>query len=648
MHPVHQLSVRLLRSGSLLLAAACASPSGVHPPAPAIAPELPTAERLYPGGVDVQTDTFVTRLVDDLSGEPVAGAEVFLCEESNTPIGGEFSCWAKGTSDAEGFVRIPIGQGRKGYGLPVVRHPDHAEYGTGSLLGWQSVWRLGRAVDVPVRIVDWLGKPAPGARLGFCGGCGHTPDLQNAVADANGIAVLRGIDPKNDIADLYVQQPGLGLFYEPVEWLPGGPPMEVRCSYSPVLTGKLVDHEGHPVAGAFVEGGGVHRGPWARTAADGTFAIVGADLDSCAHHVVLPGGRSIYFPTSYASPVTLHLPGLADPDVYEGTVAPVVAELAVAAVREVAVAVRGAPGALTVGTTFPGQPDPGDAHLDEGHVLLPAAGPFVLTVGRADSSSHAGDRLYPFPDATAIGDTLQVDWLADVRVVGRAVDGAGRPIAAKVRIVPPFDRSDEVAFVDCPDGTFDLPGEGAGTWMLELATPEHVRRAWIVVPPRGEGGRAAVGDIAVGEPPQLRVVGAAGGSVGFARAGWQEVGEYHAWPLAADGTWLGPDLRSGDAIVVERDDYLPFRSVLRGSGPWTVTPPDGELTLDIVDQAGAPCGVTIVVDDHEVVANGQAVLRGLSRGAHRVWISQTGFRTAVLDVEVGAEPRRERVVLQPR
>ena len=44
-----------------------------------------------------------------------------------TPIAGEFWFSAKGTSDDDGFVRIPLaGLPRQQFHMQVVRHPDHA------------------------------------------------------------------------------------------------------------------------------------------------------------------------------------------------------------------------------------------------------------------------------------------------------------------------------------------------------------------------------------------------------------------------------------------------------------------------------------------------------------------------------------------
>ncbi|MBM3962365.1 MAG: hypothetical protein FJ306_10750, partial [Planctomycetes bacterium] len=58
---------------------ACATHEGVQ-----------ITDRLFPGAVAGDGGPFLTRLVDNFTGEAVAGAEVFLVGESVHPIAGEF------------------------------------------------------------------------------------------------------------------------------------------------------------------------------------------------------------------------------------------------------------------------------------------------------------------------------------------------------------------------------------------------------------------------------------------------------------------------------------------------------------------------------------------------------------------------------
>ncbi|MFO0313186.1 MAG: hypothetical protein ACK539_08165 [Planctomycetota bacterium] len=128
--------------------------------AAATAQQITIADKLYPGAVEGDRGPLLKRLVDDLTGEPLAGAEVFLIAESKTPIGGEFWWTHRGAADPDGFVRIDRPKGNRDWHIAVVKHPR-----TGvavSRLADAQVVRVGRGQDVPVQVVDWLGRPAGG------------------------------------------------------------------------------------------------------------------------------------------------------------------------------------------------------------------------------------------------------------------------------------------------------------------------------------------------------------------------------------------------------------------------------------------------------------------------------------------------------
>ena len=480
----------------------------------------------------------------------------------------------------------------------------------------------------------------------------------NAVADAEGLAVLRGIEPKNDIADLYVQHPGLHYFYQSVDWLPGAPPMEVQCEYAPAMSGKVVDRHGAPVAGAYVCGGSQHRGPWARCAADGTFVVLGADPPTYPHIVVTPQGRKIYFDTSTAWPVTLRLPDLTDPRVHEGIVEQAIAEELPVEVREVRVEVTGAPGPVELGSWFPDLtrrevPEPAD-----GHVNVPVRGPFRLGVSSANDPDSV-TRWTVFADAASVADPIVVPWCPDVPVVGRVVDAAGRPRAARVRWC---DHKSEVPgtagrqWIACPDGTFQVTAK-PGLRLLEVEEAERTLRSrllWVSVPEPGAAERIDLGAVQLSASPQLRFLGDDGaplrnGLAASARPGWQEAGEHCNWPLDADGCWRGADLRAGDAVRAKRDaDAVPFRTLLQGDGPWTITVPSGQLTLEAFGAEGR-VDALVVVGDHACEATrGTATLRGLRFGPTRLFVSAPGHRSAVVDAIVGGAPQTVRVVLPRR
>jgi len=622
-------------------------------------------DRLFPGAVAGDRGPFLTRLVDDFTGDAVAGAEVFLVRESNHPIAGEFWFSHRGTSDADGFVRIDRPNGDRDWHLQVVRHP---RYGTVARSGhWNGIWRLGAAYDVPVRITDWFGRPAAGARIGFCGGCGHTPDLVNAVADDDGKAVLRGIDPQQGIADLYVQHPGLHFFYESVEWRPGDAPMPVQCSFGPAKSGRVVDVRGAPVAGAHVRVGGRHRGPWARTAADGSFTVLGSEPDEAPHQVVTADGRDVYFPSASRYPVTIQLPDLADPEANEGTID-------VPSTREVD-AVAPPTRTLTVRVENPPSPKisfavdhPGlvAGHEDSGDTItVPLAGPFVLEV-HDESDGIWNPRHFAFEEASAVPDPLVVAWTPDARVIGRAVDGRGRPVAVTVRWVRyefaayrssgARDESGQ-ARRTFADGRIDLRRR-AGWSLLEVAAAApglRPRLLWVNVPPARPEATLDLGEVALGSVPQLRVVDASGAPlsdaiVRWARPGWHQAGEPEAWPLDAEGGWRGPDLRAGDVVFARRDeDHVEHRVLFGGEGPLTIELPAARLDLEVVDATGTLlAGEVTFLDRSERIEGGQVELRGLPAGRLRLYVGMHGHRSAIVDVVVTAEPKSVRVVLPAR
>lgn len=618
------------------------------------AAQVTITDELFPGAAAGERGPYLTRLVDDLSGAPIAGAEVFLVPEHGTPMCGEFWFEHRGTSDADGFVRIDVPTPVRKWHWQVMRHPTAGVAVRNSSVA--AVWRIGRPFDVPLEIRDWAGRPVGGARIGLCGGCGHSPDVANATAGPNGFAVLRGIDPQQGIADLYVQHPGLHFFYESVRWRPGEPPMVVQCGFAPDVRGRVVAHDGTPVAGAFVCAGSKHRGPWARTAADGTFTVLGCEPGDTPHRVVLPDGRDLTFDVDGDDPypVTLRLPEPYRRDAYEGTVEVTAnARPVPPAVRRVRVVVEQAPpDGVEFFAWYPQLADKGDVAKETDAVDVPIGVPFVLVV-RDDHTEYAPDREYAFQfaDAAAVPDPLTVRWQPDPRVTGRVVDAAGRPVPAVV------DWGDERGLrADAADGTFDLTAGYRRGWQLMGVRPNdgalRPRYLWVLLP--ADGGTRALGDLAVGQPPQLTVrdgSGAplAGATVALLRPGWQEPADPSRWPLDAEGGWLGPDLQQGDWVVVRRDDdAVPFRTELKGSGPWTIVPPDGAVDLDVVGADGARLGAVVVVGDHAEESDGPLRLHGLPHGPTRLWISAPGHRSARVDVEVGAAPRTVRVELPPR
>jgi hypothetical protein len=148
----------------------------------------------------------------------------------------------------------------------------------------REIQELRRAVDLPVRLTDALGRPVAGARLGYRLKCGHCRDLVQATTDERGIAVLRGVDPRMSAwvwptkegvegEDLWLHD------YGGREWEPGDPPLALPAAPAASAEGRVLDLAGRPVVGAYVGNRGWHRGPWTRTDGRGRFRLVGAGGD---------------------------------------------------------------------------------------------------------------------------------------------------------------------------------------------------------------------------------------------------------------------------------------------------------------------------------------------------------------------------------
>jgi len=607
---------------------------------------------LYPGDSIVERGGerwLCRRIVDDASGRPIAGAELFLVKESLAPIAGEFWSTRSATSDADGFVRVRIDDIEGQWDIQVLRADGHGVSSRSSSRA--PIWRMAAAQDVPVLVRDWRGLPVAGAVIGFCGSCGHGPDLVHATSGADGIAILRGVDPHNDIADLYCQARGLELGYQSLEWRPGDAPFELECAYSTPLTGKLLDHAGNAIAHAFVGTSDVHRGPWAKTRADGSFELLGAPEGSWLMARV--GEREISFPGAATYPAVLRVPA---GDSREGTVDQAAPKSPPEiAMTSIAVRVEGAESGVDV---WASSPSLGASKAENGSVHVPTSGPFVLQVG-ARRVVYAGlDELPPQPIVLADH--------APTIVRGAVVDASGRavPVRASLRV----GDDERATSVDAPGGAFELAVRKTGTVLLELH-PEREdlrpRRLYIALPARGDAARVDLGRIALDDTPRLRVLDRNGAprtdvSVTFSRAGFFEIGSEPRFALDANGGWTGPDPRSGDVIVVatvlpddaedvaeERRIAVPYRTTLQGDGPWTITPPTSALRLVVRGLASGERAHALFADQVFDVAD-TSEFTSLAPGPLEMWISARGRQTVIVTTTITAtETKAIHVALEP-
>lgn len=252
------------------------------------------------------------RVVDAVTGKPIAGAELLLVDEARTPVSGKMWSQRVAKSDADGFVAVRSDDVKR-FAWMILRAPGYgvasAERVVPSL-----VWPLSPAVEVPVQLCDWLGRPVADAQLGWCVGCGHTPDVINVRTDAKGLARIAGVDANNAVADVYAEAPSLCIAdYSRVDWVPGAPPAILRASPGFAVRGKVLLVDGKPAAGAFVGVEEVHRGPWSEVGADGTFELFGAASEGDL--VVMVGRQKVLFERPDGEqPFTLQLPELPKSD----------------------------------------------------------------------------------------------------------------------------------------------------------------------------------------------------------------------------------------------------------------------------------------------------------------------------------------------
>jgi hypothetical protein len=268
----------------LLYLSACTTPSGASDQIPTIVPVKGPIGLYY----DSQRPRWagVTRVIDALTGAPLAEARVIGFAEPSYPDG-KLPDHVTYNADRHGFVRIPARPRKPGWFLV-----EHDGYGTVAMMGYVPEFvHLMPGVDLPVEVVDPFGRPIPNARVGLCLGCGHTPDVRSAVTDARGIAVLPCTEPTTSmgegsgIRDIYVLAPGFGGIYEDARWRLGDLPVTVRKSFVPAVEGRIRGANGKPVPGIAI-GGSLHRGPWTWTDANGEFVHIGRESQHVPLRVV--------------------------------------------------------------------------------------------------------------------------------------------------------------------------------------------------------------------------------------------------------------------------------------------------------------------------------------------------------------------------
>ncbi|MEC8651220.1 MAG: carboxypeptidase-like regulatory domain-containing protein, partial [Planctomycetota bacterium] len=461
------------------------------------------------------------------------------------------------------------------------------------------------------------------------------------------------------------------------KYFPGRAPIVLRTGTGIVHQGVVVDASGQPVAGASVGVSTVHRGPWTRTGADGSFTLCGlsAPMDMWVH----VGGRRILFEEDGVEAMRLQLPS-ADGDDEDGVQVVDLTdeqrqrrdrgrerEEAQAEARERSwplVSVR------TVG--FP----------EDGSVILRtrsrswdvtdavAAGePVRIPDDECVFWLHAEDsaRVLPVDRRAATTDgALKLRWFQPTRVEGRVLDEGGEPLSARAYIGPPGGAAPEDrAKWQTLRGALSLPTVRTGpVWLfVEAAEQPGVRILTIDLPGRGDDAFVDVGDVVVRGQPAHRFDRSDGtpleeGSVQLLRAGWMDFEGHWTWRFEADADgnfWL-PDLEPGDALLVRseppadagRDGVevvsLPSRFVIGEDAPSVFRMHGGEARVEV--DAGDE-HVYAMFGDRVVPIDGPTVVRGLEERVYQVLVGAGVRRGVAVRADVRAPaPGVARTVLR--
>ncbi|MBM3960855.1 MAG: hypothetical protein FJ306_03000 [Planctomycetes bacterium] len=396
------------------------------------------------------------RLVHAISGEPVAGADLWAIGEYSFLLPGEFRALAHAAADADGFAHVPV--------------PDAWWMARASGLGPTMKLRhrgpslpLAPVLDVPIRPLDWLGRSLPGARISFCGGCGHTPDLALATVGANGIAWLR-VDPHGSLADIYLHGTPFSFSYSNADWVPGDAPHTIEYERGDALAGTVRLADGNPADGAYVGIDAGHRGPWTQCDPQGKFELFG--LSAGDSFIVHHGGRFVECPWPDKLPAELQLPPLDGETHQELSPSPEIAEddeaelpFAIEIVDREGNAVD-TPSLWRQGSRKT-QCSGGDNSLPAGSYTVTIEHPAYELVQQPATLAENGERTFRF--------VLQR--LPTVRIAIRGLPSGGR--ASVVRAEQTLD------FEPPPAQPIELPVRGDEPFAVRLTHPATINAHWV-------------------------------------------------------------------------------------------------------------------------------------------------------------------------
>lgn len=226
-------------------------------------------------------------VVEALTGEPVAGAEVLCVAEIKAPVWGEEWWTHRRVTDDAGEALVPRPTKEVPYGWLFVRAEGFGGRAAGDSRDF-STWGTGEIrmelmpeTPVAIELFDFTGSPLPLAHLGVTLGCGHTCDLLSAVTGPDGRATLRGFyDYDGGISDLFIVHADVGrTTYSsvPLEDMVDGIVPVYAPGNGELLRGRVLLADRSPAVGYAVGMRATHRGPWAITDAEGRFQLYGWD-----------------------------------------------------------------------------------------------------------------------------------------------------------------------------------------------------------------------------------------------------------------------------------------------------------------------------------------------------------------------------------
>jgi len=655
----------------------------------------------FPGAGPLDADgketMWCVRIVDALDRRPIAGALVQVPWHPNEPVvEAEVHHQCIGVADEDGWARLPLDAVRgyreyvfadaSGYVADEHCYPDQLECA------------LQRGVDVPVEVLDYTGRPVPGARIELVLGCGHVPSQRSVIADEHGRATLPDIDPSRH-EDFFVWAPGCqyGAYQLHRTWRPGSPPVPIDVAPGITVEGRVVDAAGNPVAGVALGGRTSQR--WTRTGPGGRFRLVGL---AAWHDIVVHAPRQLGIddstrtapPAGVAWTIVLGAP----------TDGCRLGVHAVGAGGEPAVGVRIVAVRDADGATYTGiSEEPGTVTLNvpPGHYRVMADG----ELGAWGKSAGGIDMVKGTPasmtltvprnptvhvDASQVRDLAVGIATADcfLRLDPAEIDGKDLPVPTDRRATFRIStqEADAVRFVDVP-----APGS-----KVVLQGPPEARLRAHFVGPDGKptsaklsvgaeyfGGDEAATELSVTTRllglvtwyarPDDDSLGPARGDATLSAGGEVDVGpirfakarkgDLHVElpsamtaeerpPRVAMETFSGAPLDEHDSIWIDltdpthsewvamkADGWVPFRFRLAGEPPWNVKWPTASLHVALRSVADKRIGDAVAILDGTPVKDAwkdgkEILLRGLTAGAHTLVLAERHHLAKVFDLVI--------------